>query len=111
MEAKAKAKYMRISPRKARQVTTLIQGKPVEQATNMLKFTTKKACRIVQKILHSAIANARQKGINVQVGNLYVKNAFVDQGPTLKRIQPRAMGRAYRICKRTSHITIVVDEY
>jgi large subunit ribosomal protein L22 len=111
MEAKAVAKYVRISPRKARQATKLIQGKSAQEAVNLLKFTPKKSCRILQKVLDSAIANARQKRINIEIGDLYIKNAFVDQGPTLKRIQPRAMGRAYRIRKRTSHITIVVDEY
>lgn len=111
MEAKAKAKYMRISPRKARQATKLIQGKSVPESINLLKFTPKKSCRILQKVLKSAVANARQKRLNLEMNDLYIKNAFVDPGPTLKRIQPRAMGRTYRICKRTSHITVVVAEY
>ncbi|MEW6095940.1 MAG: 50S ribosomal protein L22 [bacterium] len=111
MEAKAIAKYIRISPRKARQATKLIQGKPAQEAINMLKFTTKKSCRILHKVLNSAVANARQKKLNLKIDDLYIKNAFVDQGPTLKRIQPRAMGRAYRIRRRTSHITVVIDEY
>lgn len=111
MEAKAKAKYIRISPRKARQATKLIQGKSVPEAINLLKFTPKKSCRILQKVLDSAVANAKQKRLNLEMDDLYIKNAFVDQGPTLKRIQPRAMGRAYRICKRSSHITVVVAEY
>jgi len=111
MEAKAVAKYMRISPRKARQATKLIQGKSVPEAINLLRFTPKKSCRILQKVLNSAIANARQKKLNIEMNDLYIKNTFVNQGPTLKRIQPRAMGRAYRICKRSSHITVVVDEY
>lgn len=111
MEARATAKYIRISPRKARQATRLIKGMRAQEALDLLKFTTKKSCRILYKILSSAIANARQKRINVKIEDLYVKNAFVNQGPTLKRIQPRAMGRAYQIRKRTSHITVVVDEY
>jgi len=111
MEGKAIAKYIHISPRKARQATKLIQGKPAKEALNLLKFTPKKSCRILQKVLNSAVANARQKKINIEIEDLYVKSAFANQGPTLKRIQPRAMGRAYRICKRTSHITVIVDEY
>lgn len=111
MEAKAVAKYVRISPRKAREATKLIQGKPAQEAINLLKFIPKKSCRILQKILDSAIANAKQKRLYRGIDDLYIKNAFVDQGPTLKRIQPRAMGRIYRIRKRTSHITVVVDEY
>lgn len=111
MEAKAIAKYIHISPRKARQATKLIQGKPAKEAINLLKFTPKKSCRMLQKVLESAVANARQKRINIEIGDLYIKNTFVDQGPVLKRIQPRAMGRAYQIRKKTSHITVVVDEY
>lgn len=111
MEAKATAKYIRISTRKAGQATKLIQGKPVKTAVNLLKFTPRKSCRILHKVLNSAVANAQQKRLNIDVGNLYVKNAFADQGPTLKRIQPRAMGRAYQIRRRSSHITVVVEEY
>ncbi len=111
MEAKSIAKYIHISPRKIRQATKLIQGRPAQEALNLLKFTPKKACRILQKVLDSAVANARQKRFNVEIGDLYIKNAFANQGPTLKRIQPRAMGRAYQIRKKTSHITVVVGEY
>ncbi|WP_457570596.1 50S ribosomal protein L22 [Desulfovulcanus sp.] len=109
MEAKATAKYVRISPRKARIVAEIIKGKPVEDALNILKYTPKKAARIINKVLNSALANAEQN-YSLDVDNLYVKQVQVDGGPSWKRIQPRAMGRAYRILKRTSHITVIVDE-
>jgi large subunit ribosomal protein L22 len=109
MEAKATAKYVRISPRKARLVAEIIKGKPVEDALNILKFTPKKAARIINKVLNSALANAEQN-YSLDIDNLYVKQVRVDGGPSWKRIQPRAMGRAYRILKRTSHITVIVDE-
>jgi len=109
MEAKATAKYVRISPRKARIVADIIKGKPVEDALNILKYTPKKAARIINKVLNSALANAEQN-YTLDVDNLYVKQVRVDGGPSWKRIQPRAMGRAYRILKRTSHITVIVDE-
>ncbi|MBT8762887.1 50S ribosomal protein L22 [Desulfohalobiaceae bacterium Ax17] len=109
MEAKATAKYVRISPRKARLVAEIIKGKPVEEALNILKFTPKKAARIINKVLNSALANAEQN-YSLDIDNLYVKQVRVDGGPSWKRIQPRAMGRAYRILKRTSHITVIVDE-
>ena len=109
MEAKATAKYVRISPRKARIVAEIIKGKPVEDALNILKYTPKKAARIINKVLNSALANAEQN-YSLDVDNLYVKQVRVDGGPSWKRIQPRAMGRAYRILKRTSHITVIVDE-
>ena len=109
MEAKATAKYVRISPRKARIVADIIKGKPVEDALNILKYTPKKAARIINKVLNSALANAEQN-YTLDVDNLYVKQVRIDGGPSWKRIQPRAMGRAYRILKRTSHITVIVDE-
>lgn len=109
MEAKAIAKFIRISPRKARLVAENIKGLPVEDAINVLRFTPKKAARILNKVLHSAVANAEQLP-GVDIDSLRVKNVVVNEGPTLKRIMPRAMGRAYRILKRTSHITVVVEE-
>jgi large subunit ribosomal protein L22 len=109
MEAKATAKYVRISPRKARIVAEIIKGKPVEDALNILKYTPKKAAKIINKVLNSALANA-EENYSLDVDNLYVKQVRVDGGPSWKRIQPRAMGRAYRILKRTSHITVIVDE-
>lgn len=109
MEVKAKLKFVRVSPRKAQLVADLIRGKGSEQALNILTFTKKAAARIVIKLLKSAIANATQKK-NIDVDRLYVKKITVDQGPTMKRYQPRALGRATTIRKRTSHINIVLDE-
>ncbi len=109
MEAKAVAKFIRVSPQKARLVARNVTGKPVEDALNILKFTPKKAARLIEKVLASAIANAEHNA-NVDVDSLFVKEVRIDGGPTWKRIRPRAMGRAYRIIKRTSHITVVVDE-
>ncbi|CCO25258.1 50S ribosomal protein L22 [Maridesulfovibrio hydrothermalis] len=109
MEARAIAKYMRISPRKVRLVAENIKGKPVEEALNILKFTPKKGAEMLSKVLYSAVANAEQIP-GVDVDSLRVDTVKIDGGPTWKRIQPRAMGRAYRILKRTSHITVVVKE-
>ncbi|GAB7023641.1 50S ribosomal protein L22 [Salidesulfovibrio brasiliensis] len=109
MEAKAVAKFIRVSPRKTRIVAETVKGKPVEDALNILRFTPKKPARILSKVLYSAIANAEQKP-GVDVDALVIDKIIVNEGPTWKRIQPRAMGRAYRIRKRTSHITIVVKE-
>ena len=109
MEAKAVAKYVRISAQKTRLVADNIKGRPVEDALNILKFTHKKAAQNILKVLESAIANA-ENNAGLDVDSLYVKRVQIDGGPTWKRIQPRAMGRAYRILKRTSHITVVVDE-
>jgi large subunit ribosomal protein L22 len=109
MEAVAKAKFVRISPRKARLVADAIRGMNVGEALSRLEFTPKKAAVLVTKVLKSAVANASQSQ-NVDVDRLYVKKAFVDGGPVLKRWRPRAMGRAYIIRKRTSHITVVLDE-
>lgn len=109
MEAKAIAKFVRISPRKTRLVAANIKGMPVEDALNILKFTPKKAARVLGKVLYSAVANAEQLP-GMDVDSLFVKSVVVNEGPTWKRIMPRAMGRAYRIRKRTSHITVVVDE-
>ncbi|WP_338670025.1 50S ribosomal protein L22 [Pseudodesulfovibrio methanolicus] len=109
MEAKAVAKFIRVSPRKARIVAENIKGKGVEDALNILRFTPKKPADILSKVLYSAISNAEQMP-GVDVDSLIVDSVVVNEGPTWKRIQPRAMGRAYRIRKRTSHITIVVKE-
>lgn len=109
MEAKAVAKYMRISPRKVRIVAKNIKGLSVEKALAQLRYTPKKAAVILLKVLNSALANAEQKS-EIDVDTLYVKNVFVDEGPTAKRWRPRAMGRATRIRKRTSHVTVILDE-
>ncbi|WP_408008942.1 50S ribosomal protein L22 [Pseudalkalibacillus sp. A8] len=109
MEAKAVAKQVRIAPRKARLVVDLIRGKEVGEAIAILRHTPKAASPIIEKVLNSAIANA-EHNYELEPNNLVIKNAFVDEGVTLKRFRPRAMGRASRINKRTSHITIVVSE-
>jgi len=109
VEARAIARYVRISPRKARLVLNLIRGKHVDEALAILKFTPKKASKIVEKVLKSAIANA-ENNHNMNRDNLYVAKAVADEGPTMKRVLPRAMGRADIMRRRTSHITIVVKE-
>ncbi|MDY0275291.1 MAG: 50S ribosomal protein L22 [Desulfomicrobium sp.] len=109
MEARSVAKFIRISPQKARLVARNVTGKPVEDALNILKFTPKKAARLIEKVLSTAIADA-EHNYKLDVDNLYVKEVCINEGPSWKRIQPRAMGRAYRIVKRTSHITVVIDE-
>lgn len=108
-QAKAIARYVRISPRKVRQVVDLIRGKDVQEALAILQFTPKRATEPVTKVLNSAVANA-EHNYEMDTDSLYVKEIYVDEGPTLKRIRPRAMGRADQIRKRTSHITVVVSE-
>jgi large subunit ribosomal protein L22 len=112
MEAKAQARFVRVTPQKARRVVDLIRGKRAEQAVATLKFAPQAAGETVRKVLESAIANARVKadlaGEAFDASSLVVREAFVDEGPTLKRFRPRAQGRASRILKRTSHITVVV---
>lgn len=109
MEAKAVARFIRISPQKARLVADAVKGQHVESALNVLRFMPKKGARILRKIMESALANASQNEA-IDVDTLFVKNIYVDGGPSLKRIRPRAMGRATRIIKRTSHITVVLEE-
>ncbi len=109
MEARAKTRFVRMAPRKARLVVDLIRGRAVGEALSVLDFTQKKAARIIAKTLRSAVANAESTA-NVDVDDLVVKRAFVDEGPTQKRSLPRAQGRATRIFKRTSHVTVVVGE-
>ena len=109
METVAVAKYIRISPVKVRLVADLIRGKKVEDALNILAFTPKFSAPVLTKVLNSAIANAGQKK-GVDVDTLIVKKISVDEGPTLKRFRPRAMGRGTRILKRSSHIKIIVEE-
>ena len=109
MEAKAVVKNIRISPQKARLVADMIRGKQVDTALNTLRFTPKKGARILRKVVESAVANASQNEA-IDVDTLFVKKIFIDGGPMLKRIRPRAMGRASRILKRSSHITVVLDE-
>ena len=109
MESKAVAKYVRIAPRKVRVVMDLIRGKNVAEAFAILKFTPKVGADAIEKVLKSAVANA-ENNFDMNVDNLYVSSAFVDQGPTLKRIHPRSRGQAFKILKRTSHVTVVVEE-
>ena len=109
MEARAYLKYARISPRKVSIVLDLIRNKPVDYAMAVLKHTPKAACEDLQKLLKSAMANA-ENNHNMDVSRLYVAECFVCPGPILKRIRPRAQGRAYRIEKRTSHVTLVLKE-
>ncbi|MBO5515165.1 MAG: 50S ribosomal protein L22 [Schwartzia sp.] len=109
MEAKAVAKYVRIAPRKVRVVMNLIRGKNVADAFAILKFTPKAGADVIEKVLKSAVANA-ENNFDMNVDKLYVASAYVDQGPTLKRIHPRSRGQAFSIFKRTSHVTVVVAE-
>lgn len=109
MEAKSIGRYLRVTPRKARYVLDTVRGKSASEALALLKFIPNEAARFIEKVLESAIANAEHNfAMDREV--LKVSTAFVDQGPTMKRIQPRAMGRAFRILKRTSHITVAVSE-
>lgn len=109
MEAKAIARYIRIAPRKVRIVIDLIRGKQIGEAFAILKYTPKVASEVVEKALKSAVANA-EHNFNMDVEKLYVAEAYVDQGPTLKRIHPRSRGQAFSILKRSSHVTVVVKE-
>ncbi|AWE42001.1 MULTISPECIES: 50S ribosomal protein L22 [unclassified Actinobaculum] len=114
MEAKAQARYVRVTPRKARRVVDVIRGKRVQDAVDVLRFAPQGAAQPVLKIVESAVANARyaaeQAGERFDEGDLYIQAVYADEGPTMKRIQPRAQGRANRILKRTSHITVVVGD-
>ncbi|GAA3805503.1 50S ribosomal protein L22 [Cellulomonas soli] len=114
MEAKAKARFVRVTPQKARRVVDLIRGKQAGEAVAVLKFAPQAAGETVLKVVESAIANAREaaKRSNERLDekDLYISEVFVDEGPTMKRFRPRAQGRAGRILKRTSHITVVVAE-
>ena len=109
MEARAVAKYVRVSPRKARLIMDQVRGKKIEDALNALSFAPQKSARILKKLINSAVANAEQNS-DTDVDNLYIKRVFADEGPMLKRFRPRAMGRATRIRKRTSHMTVILDE-
>ena len=114
MEFTAKARYMRVSPQKARLVLDMIKGRRVEDAMNMLAFTNKRIAPTVSKLLRSAIENAtylsNEKGMDVDVDRLYVKQAVANEGPRMKRIRPAPMGRAYRYQRRISHIELVLAE-
>ena len=109
MESSAKLSSARLSPRKTRLVVDMVRGKEIQAALNILRFTPQPSARLVAKLLSSAVANAEQKGVS-DVDRLYVKTIFVDGGAVLKRFLPRAMGRASKIRKPTSHITVVLAE-
>ncbi|BAX54352.1 50S ribosomal protein L22 [Photobacterium damselae subsp. piscicida] len=109
MEAIAKHRFARISPQKARLVADQLRGKPVAQALEILNFSNKKTADLIKKVLESAIANAEHNE-GADIDDLNVAKIFVDEGPTMKRIMPRAKGRADRILKRSSHITVVVAD-
>ena len=108
-QAKAVAKFVRIAPRKVRIVIDLIRGKDIADAFAILKFTPKRGSKLIEKVLKSAVANA-ENNFDMDSNNLYVAACYVDQGPTLKRIQPRSRGQAFSILKRSSHITVIVKE-
>jgi len=109
METRAVTKFIRLSPRKVRLVVDQIRGKGVEEALNILKFTPQRSAALVSKTLRAAVANA-ESSQSVDVDRLYVKRVAVDEGGMWKRFMPRAMGRATRIRKRLSHVTVVLDE-
>src|SRR5207244_5446109 len=114
MEFRAQARFMRVSPQKARLVLNLITGQRVENALNTLAFTKKRVAATVEKLLRSALENANylstEKGIDVDVDNLYVKQAVANDGPRMKRIRPAPMGRAFRYVRRIAHIELVLAE-
>ncbi|MBW2109448.1 MAG: 50S ribosomal protein L22 [Deltaproteobacteria bacterium] len=109
MEVKATAKYVRISPTKVRKVAMAVKGKSVEEALNLLGFMPQRSAGILAKVIRSAVANADQEP-EIDVDSLAIATIAVNQGPTLKRFRARAMGRATRILKRTSHVTVVLAE-
>ena len=108
-EARAQLKFARISARKVKIVADLVRGKKVDEALAIMKFTPKASSPILEKLLKSAIANAENNN-GMSVENLYVEECYANKGPTMKRIRPRAQGRAYRINKKTAHISIYLDE-
>ncbi len=109
MEASATYKYVRISPQKARLVVDQIRGKSVSEAFSILNFTKKRVTRDLEKILRSAVSNAEQKSEHLDVDDLVVSRAFVNEGPRQKRVRPAPQGRAFRFQRRTSSITVVVE--
>ena len=110
MIAKATARFIRMSPQKARLVVDLIRGKDVNDALMTLRFTNKRATVPIEKVVRSAIANATERGEDVDVDNLFIERAFINEGPRLKRIRPAPMGRAFGYMRRMSHITVELGE-
>ncbi len=109
MEVTATLNYARITPRKMRLVGDLVKGLPIEKASSQLQFSQKRGSKLLSVLLTSAIANAKEKG-GIDVEHLYVKNVMVDDGPMFKRYIPRAMGRATKVRKKMSHVTVILDE-
>ncbi|MCB1055205.1 MAG: 50S ribosomal protein L22 [Acidobacteria bacterium] len=109
MQYTAKLRYLQASPQKVRLVADQIRGMDVQEASNLLQLSKKSAARHVEKVLKSAVANAENRDDQLDVDRLYVKEVFVDGGPTLKRLRPAPMGRAFRVLKRQSHITIKLE--
>jgi large subunit ribosomal protein L22 len=110
MEARAEARYVRVSPQKARLVVDLIRGRKAGDALNILRSTNKRIAPSVEKVLRSAIANAQNRSADVDVDKLVVQEAYVNEGPRAKRVRPAPMGRAYRYQRRVSHIAVTVAE-
>jgi len=114
MESKAVLRLARVSPRKARLVADLVRGRDVGEALEILTFTEKKSARLIKKLVESAVANAEYRASRVEaaldIDDLVIREIYVDQGPTLRRFRPRARGMANKILKKTSHITVVLEE-
>ena len=114
MSSTAKLRHVRVAPQKARLVANLVRGRDVSEALEMLQFTRKKSAPIIKKLVESAVANAehlaKRDGSDVDIDELYVERIWVDVGPTLRRFRPRAQGRATKILKKTSHITVVLGQ-
>ena len=109
MEVRAQTKYLQVSPRRMRLVADMIRGKMVNSAIEILRYTNKKSARFISKTVKSAVSNAEQTK-QIDIDTLYVKRIMVDGGPMIKRWLPRAMGRANRILKHTSHVTVILEE-
>ena len=109
MEVRAVARYVRMPPQKVRLIMDEVRGKKVEEAIRMLTFSPQKGARLLRKLINSAVANA-EANKELDVDSLFIKTIFADEGPMMKRFRPRAMGRATRIRKRMSHLTVILDE-
>ena len=109
METRASARHVRISPQKIRLIMSQVRGKKIEEALDMLSFSPKKGARILKKLINSAVSNIEQHS-SVDFDLYYIKRVYADEGPTLKRWRPRARGRATKIRKRSSHLTVILDE-
>ena len=108
MEIQAVARFVRVSPQKIRLIMDQVRGRKIEEALNILSFAPQRSARILKKLIHSAVANAEQNS-DVDVDSLHIKRVYADEGPILKRWRPRALGRATRIRKRSSHLTVILE--